>query len=239
MSEEQLEQTEVQVEDNDAAYFSENENGLDFFEKNKKVIIGVLAAILIVVVGSYIYKYQIVMPKHAKSQESLWHAEHSLLNQENWVAAINGDSLGHKGLKKVAEEFSGYSGGRIAQYDLGIAYLNNAQYNEAIEALKLVDFDDEMVSTVALGAIGDAYMELGNLTDAVSYYEQAYKNSKNELTAPIYMIKAASGKELDSKFDDAVKIYTDLINQYPNSELVENAKKNIELAKVGKSIHNL
>jgi len=239
MAEEQLEQEEVLTENVDAGYI-ENDNNLEFFEKNKKLITGIIIAAIVVIGGSIFYQKRIVAPEDNRSQETLWQAEFSLLNEENWSAAIKGDSLkGNDGLKKIAEEFSGYSGGRIAQYELGIAYLNNAQYDEAINALKEVDFDDEMISTVALGAIGDAYIELNNVTDAANYYQQAYKNSKNELTTPLYMLKAANAKELESKFDEAVKIYDELIAQFPNAEETEKAIKNIELARAGKSIHNL
>lgn len=241
MSEEKLEQTEIQQEEVHYAQVPESNAGLDFFEKNKKVITGIVVILLLAIGGSFIYNNWIVAPKNKKSIDALWHSEYSLLNEENWTAAINGDSLGNKGLKKVAEEFSGYTGGKIAQYDLGIAYLNNGQYSEAIEALKKVDFDDEMISTIALGAIGDAYiaMENASVTDAAEYYEKAYKNSNNELTAPIYMLKAAYARELEGKYEAAVKIYEELISKFPNVSEAEQAKKYLELAKVGKSVHQL
>ena len=53
------------------------------------------------------------------------------------------------------------------------------------------------------------------------------------------MLKAAYAKEAESKFEDAVKIYEELIKKYPLTPEVNKAKKYIELAKKEKSIYNL
>lgn len=245
MAEEEIEYTEVKTKEKeslkDAFMHSDSPiaHGASFFEKNKKVITVFGGGIVVIILVVFFYNQFIVKPNNAKSQEALWHGEYSLLNQENWNAAIIGDSVGNKGLKAVADEFGGYTGGEIAQYELGIAYLNNGQYQEAITALEQVSFEDEMVGTVALGAIGDANMELGKITAAGDYYTKAYSNSDNDLTAPIYMLKAAYAKEAESKFEEAVKIYQELMDKYPTAPEVNKAKKYIELAKAGKSIYNL
>jgi len=96
-----------------------------------------------------------------------------------------------------------------------------------------------MIASITFGAIGDAYIELGNITSAAGYYEKAYTNSKNDLTGPIYMLKAAYAKETENKYEDAVKIYQKLMDEYPLAPEVNKAKKYIELAKKGKSIYNL
>ena len=245
MAEEEIEYTEVEVKSKeslkDALLNSESPIalGAGFLEKNKKRLSIIGGGIVLIILGLFFYNQFIYKPADLKSQEALWHGEYALLNEQNWSAAISGDSIGNAGLKSVVENYSGYSGGDIAQYELGIAYLNNGQYQEAITALEQVAFEDEMISSITFGAIGDAYIELGNITSAAEYYEKAYTNSKNDLTAPIYMLKAAYAKETENKYEDAVKIYEELINKYPLVPEVNKAKKYIELAKKEKSIYNL
>ena len=53
------------------------------------------------------------------------------------------------------------------------------------------------------------------------------------------MLKAAYAKETENNYEDAVKIYQKLIDEYPLVPEVNKAKKYIELAKKGKSIYNL
>jgi len=203
----------------------------------------IIAVFLIISIVSYVSMSnalkEISPEKVLVSSEAIRQGEYALLNEQNWSAAISGDSVGNSGLKSVAESYNGDSGGDIAQYELGIAYLNNGEYQEAITALEQVAFEDEMIASITFGAIGDAYIELGNITSAAEYYEKAYTNSKNDLTAPIYMLKAAYAKETENKYEDAVKIYKELINKYPLVPEVNEAKKYIELAKKEKSIYNL
>ena len=61
----------------------------------------------------------------------------------------------------------------------------------AIDHLSSFGADDEMISSIALGSMGDAYMNLGDSDQAISYYEKAAKNSDNKFTAPIYLKRAA------------------------------------------------
>ena len=245
MAEEEIEYTEVEVKSKeslkDALLNSDSPiaRGAGFLDKNKKRLSIIGGGLVLITLGLFFYNQFIYKPADLKSQEALWHGEYALLNEQNWSAAITGDSLGNAGLKSVAESYSGYSGGDIAQYELGIAYLNNGQYQEAITALEQVAFEDEMIASITFGAIGDAYIELGNITSAAGYYEKAYTNSKNDLTGPIYMLKAAYAKETENKYEDAVKIYQKLMDEYPLAPEVNKAKKYIELAKKGKSIYNL
>jgi tetratricopeptide (TPR) repeat protein len=245
MAEEEIEHTELEAKPKeslkDAILHSDSPiaRGAGFLEKNKKRLSIIGGGIVLIILGLFLYNQFIYKPADLKSQEALWPGEYALFNDQNWSAAISGDSIGNPGLKSVAESYSGYSGGNIAQYLLGIAYLNNTQFIEAITALEQVGFEDEMVASITLGAIGDANMELGKITAAADYYEKAYNNSKNDLTAPIYMLKAAHAKETEHKYQDAVKIYEVLIKDYPSVPEVNEAKKYIELAKKGKSIYNL
>jgi len=93
---------------------------------------------------------------------------------------------------------------------------------------------------LALGACGDASMDLDKVTDAINYYEQAYnRRPKNEMTAPLYMMKLANANELTKKYDVAAKLYTDLIENFPFSSLKADAEKNLVLVKAGTSVYDL
>ena len=42
-----------------------------------------------------------------------------------------------------------------------------------------------------MDCIGDAYMQLGDINNAMAAYEDAIKNSDNEFTTPRYLMKQA------------------------------------------------
>ncbi len=213
------------------------EQGEDFLKGPGKFILIGIVGIAVLIGGYFAYKKFIVAPKDVKSVEAMYMAEHYLLDKEDYATAINGDANGNKGLESLAK--SNYAGGEIAKYDLGIAYLNNGQYNEAIKALKDVSFDDEILGTQALGMIGDAYLELGDKKNALSYYEKAYKNRDNLLTTPMYMMKAAQTMELLENYSGAASVYESLIADYPTAKELAKAEKYLALTKNGKSIYNI
>jgi tetratricopeptide (TPR) repeat protein len=215
------------------------DNFNDFFQGKVKYITYGVVAVAVVVLGYFGYQKFIVEPADKESAEAIYMGEDYLIAGE-FEKVINGDSIGYNGLAAQAKKFDGYSGGEIAYYDLGVAHMNLGQYEEAMKAFKQVDFSDEILATMTLGAMGDCSVELDKLKDAIDYYEQAYqRRPKNELTAPIYMMKLAGAKELDGKFDEAATLYWDLIQNFPNSSYKPQAQKYYVFAKEKVDILNL
>ncbi len=213
----------------------------DFVQGNGKYIIIAVGSVLVLFLGWMGYKKFVVEPENVKTAESLFQEESHIVDTQNWDDAINGDSLQiSQGLIAKAKKFEGYAGGNIATYDLGIAYLNNGQPQEALATLQNVEFEDENLATLALGACGDACMDLEKVTDAKDYYKQAYeRRPKNEMTAPLYMMKLANANELTQNYKEAAKLYTDLIENFPFSPLKSDAEKNLVLVSAGTSAYDL
>ena len=215
------------------------ENRPDFLESNMKPIGIVVGIVAVLVIGWVGYQKYMVEPMEIEASTAIWQAENKLLDEGDLVQAIKGDTLAStfRGFKALSDEYDGYKAGEIAQFNLGIAYLKNGQYQDAILALEGVEFSDELLSTEALGAMGDAYAELGDHNKAVAAYEKAMANSKNGLTSPIYMIKAAASYELIKDFKKATAVYQELIEKYPTSTQANDAKKYIVFTEKGMSIY--
>ena len=218
------------------------EKTYEFYLANKKpvnAVIGALLLLLVSIVGyKYIYVNKILIPKQTESLEAIWRAENKAFDEQSWNEAINGDSLGlFDGFKRVSEDFEGYQGGDIALYNLGISYLNNKEYQEAIKTLEKVNFDDELLGTVTYGAIGDAFLQLGAVNDALDYYKKAYNRRDNELTTPIYLMKAALCLEIIEDYDMAIGLYRDVVQKYPQSSVANNAEKYMESLMLGKPVY--
>jgi tetratricopeptide (TPR) repeat protein len=90
-----------------------------------------------------------------------------------------------------------------------------------------------MVSPAITGAVGDCYVELGKIDKAVGYFEQAAE-AKNELLAPIYLMKAGRAYEALGKWGKALKIYEQLKERYPLSQEGLDIERFIERAKAKK-----
>ena len=101
------------------------------------------------------------------------------------------------------------------------------KYEEAIDYLKKFNGKDDILAPMALGAIGDCYMELDDLNNAVAYYEKAANKSKNEFTGPMFLNKAGLTYEILGNYAKALSCYKTLKADYPLSSEAFEISKNI------------
>ena len=85
---------------------------------------------------------------------------------------------------------------------------------------------------MALGATGDAYVELGDLDKGVSKYIEAADFAKNSFNTPLFLKKAGEIYELKGKYAEALKLYERIENEYPESTEGTTIDKYIARVKV-------
>ena len=218
------------------------EKGYEYYLNNKKqvTLYAIIVGFLILAALAYklVYVKMIVEPKEEEAIEKLWQAESKAFDENDWETSIYGDSLGFfKGFKEISEDYSGQKAGQIAQYNLGIAFMNNKEYENAIIALKKVNFNDILLGTISQGAIGDSYLQLGAVSDALKYYEIAYSRKENDLTTPIYLMKAALCLEIEERYEEAIVLYEKVYKNYPNNSNAVTAEKYAESLKLGSPVY--
>ena len=196
-----------------------------FIEKNKKIISMVTIAIIVIVGGYFGYKKLIIAPMEFDAQTQMFMAE-KYFEQDSLQKAINGDGL-NAGFVDIIDEFGGTKAANLAHYYLGICYRNTGEYELAIEELNSFSSDDIMISAVALGAIGDSYMELNDIDKAISYYEKAAEKNSNKLTSPIYLFKAGLAYEDKQDFAAAEKTYKTIKTDFPDARESQTIDKYI------------
>ena len=199
-----------------------------FLENYKKQIIGAIAVIVIAIGGFFAYQNLIVAPKNKEAQELMWKAEY-YFETEDWDKAINGDG-NNFGFDYIVSEYGGTKAGNTAKYYLGICYLNKGEFQLALDNLKGASIDDEIISSQALGAIGDAYVELGDVAQGVKYFGKAANNSENNFTAPLFLMKKATALESLNNYKAALEAYETIKADYPKSTEAQDVEKYIARA---------
>ena len=199
-----------------------------FIEGNKKPIIIVLLVAILLPLSYYGYKQLFIAPMEIEAQSQMFMAE-KYFEQDSLQKAINGDGPNY-GFKEIIEEYSGTKSANLAHYYLGICYRNSGDYELAIEELKSFSSGDILISSVALGAIGDSYMELTEIDQAIKYYEKAASHKENKLTSPIYLFKAGMAYEDNNDFSTAAEKYNTIKKDFPDSREAQNIEKYIARA---------
>ena len=169
----------------------------EWFVKNQNYIIGVIAAIAIVVLGYLGYNKFIAEPQQKEAMNEMYQAKKYFEEATNGVAsdslynmALNGGE-GKYGMLDIIDQYGGTPAGNLANYYAGMAYLNLKDYQNAVTYLSEFSSDDKMLGPIAKGGIGDAFVQLEQLPEALEYYEKAFKANVNEFTTPMYLLKAA------------------------------------------------
>jgi TolA-binding protein len=188
-------------------------NKLKLNQKPLLIGLGVIAAI---VAGAF-YLTQIFLPeREAEAQDALFMAQINF-EKKNFDLALNGDGK-NKGFNYVKDNFSFTKASDLAGLYAGLCNLNLGKYDKAIEDLKGYSTNVEEIQAVAYSALGDAYSEKNNMTDAVTYYEKAAKASTNTSLAPRLILKAGKAFELAKNNEKALEMYKYLEQEFPGAE---------------------
>jgi tetratricopeptide (TPR) repeat protein len=188
----------------------------DFVAKNQKVIIGFVAAIALITAGYLAYQKLIVAPQQEEAATEMFQAQQNFQKAAEGTSSDSLYTLSLKGDKKnigfiaIADKYSGTDSGNLANYYAGIAYLNTGKYAEAIEYLGKFKSDDAILSTLAKGAIGDAYAQKKQPNEALENYIAAVESNKNDFTTPRFLLKAGKTALALGKKEDALKYFTDI-----------------------------
>lgn len=186
-----------------------------FIEKNQKTIIIVLAVLIIAVLAVFGVKKYYLEPREKDAQAAIFHAEQYFEN-DNFASALNGDG-NYLGFINVIDEFGGTKTANLAKYYAGVCYLNTGDFNNAIKYLQEFKGKDVIVTSLALGAMGDAYMELDNVAEAAKCYENAAVKAENSFTSPMYLLRAGMAYEMTGNYQKAIDVYKKIKAEYPNS----------------------
>ena len=202
-----------------------------FLIKNKKPIIGVVVAIIVIIAGVTLYKNLYAQPREEKAQAALYMGQ-QYFETNNFEQALNGDSIGYAGFLKVADEYSGTKAANLAKAYAGICYAKLGKTQEAIDMLNGFDGNDQMVAPAIKGAIGNCYAQLGDLDKAASTLLDAADQADNNTLSPIFLMQAGEILVKQGKYDEAIEAYTTIKDKYFASYQAMNIDTYIEQAKL-------
>lgn len=195
-----------------------------WIEEHQKLIYGIIGAVIIL--AGIIWGVKALNEKkNANASKEIFTAQ-KYFEKESYEAALNGDG-NYLGFTEVYDNYKSTKAGKLAAYYAGICNMKLGKYEEAIDYLKKFNGKDEIVAPMALGAIGDCYMELDDLNNAVAYYENAANKSKNDFTGPMFLNKAGLTYEIMGDYAKALNCYKTLKADYPLSNEAFEISKNI------------
>lgn len=196
-------------------------------EKHQNNILTGIAVVIIVVLGYFGFQKYYLEPVEKDAASQMWMAE-KYFGMDSLQLALNGDG-NYYGFLEIIDEYGITKSANLANYYAGICYLRLGQYEEAIDYLGSFSSDDQVLAPMALGAMGDAYMELGETAKAATFYLDAANKEDNAFTAPVFIQKAAWAYELKEDYTKALQLQNRLKKDFPTSAEGRDAEKYIAL----------
>lgn len=199
-----------------------------FFLKYKKAIIGVVVAVIVIIAGAVLYKTYVSEPNEQKASTAIAKGQ-EYFAQGLFQQALDGDSTGFKGFVKLADEYSSTDAGNLANLYAGLCNAQLDKWDAAVKYLEKYDgADDQMISPVAEGALGNAYAHLNQLDKAVSHLKKAADKADNNSLSPTFLIQAGEILESQGKASEALKLYQQVKVKYFNSMQYQRIDEYIE-----------
>lgn len=199
-----------------------------YLNENKKSISIIGGAILVVILGYFGYTSFIVQPQEENAQKEMFMAERYFQN-DSVDKALNGDGQ-YMGFLEIIDTYGSSNSANLAHYYAGMCFMKTGKWEDAIEYLSGYDAEDDITGALALGAMGDAYLEMENQSEAENYYNKAANWDKNGFTAPLFLMKVAFIKELQNDYAAATGIYEKIKKDYPESTEARNVERYISRA---------
>ena len=201
-----------------------------YIENNQKPLTIIILALVVVVIVFMGYKRFIVIPANKEAQSQMFMAER-YFGQDSFNLALYGDG-NNLGMLDIIDDYGITKSSELAHYYAGISFLNLGEFELAIEQLEKFSSNDKMINLIAKGAIGDAYLELGEPSKAITYYEKAATTEDNVFVNPIYLLKAGQVYESQEEFQKALETYQKIKDNYPESQEGQKIEKYIAKVKL-------
>ena len=202
--------------------------GEEFLKSNSNLLTYIVVGLLLVIGGGFWF-FKINLPeKEQLAQTEMFQAQF-YFEADSLNKALNGDGV-NEGFLYIIDEYSMTDAANISNFYAGVCYMKKGEFETALEYLKAFSSSDLLIQARAYSLIGDANMELNNVGDAISAYKKASNYKPNKYFTPMYIMKLALAFETNKDYKGAVEAYNKLLEEFPEAEEANDAKKYKALA---------
>jgi tetratricopeptide (TPR) repeat protein len=186
-----------------------------FIEKYQKQLIYGVGAVVLIVLIALSFRNFYLQPREVAAENEMYKAQ-AFFAKDSFRIALEGSGSETIGFKEIVSEYGITGSGKLAAAYAGICYYKLGQYDNAIKYLSQFDGGDSYFSASVIGLTGDSYVEMGETSKAISYFDKAGEKN-NAVMSPLYLKKAGLVYESINQPEKAEKEYTKIKDTYPKS----------------------
>jgi tetratricopeptide (TPR) repeat protein len=197
---------------------------------SKQILYGILAVAAIAALALGV-KHGYMNPREKAAAAALFKGEQHFA-KDSFALALNGNGADYDGFASIANQYGSTRAGNLAKAYAGICHFQLGELDEALKSLKDFNGKDDMVAPAIIGLVGDCYVNLGETSKGIPYFEKAARQADNELISPFYLKKAGIAYESLQQYKEAAKTYGIIKEKYYKSQEASDIEKYITRANV-------
>ena len=194
-----------------------------FISTYKNIILIFFGVLLLIISAFSIFSY-LKTSQNTNGQDEMFQAVY-YFEKDSLVQALNGDGNNY-GFLEIIDEYSLSDAANLSRFYAGASYLKLGNYQNAIKYLNDFSSSDFLIQARAYSLIGDAYIELEDYDNAISFFKKASKEKPNEFFTPSYLLKLALAYEKVGNLKSALNSYEEIIEDYKGSPEFQTSVKN-------------
>ncbi|MDR9388650.1 MAG: tetratricopeptide repeat protein [Balneolaceae bacterium] len=196
---------------------------LQWLTDNSKVLI-ISAAVVITGIAGLV-GWNIYSENREQEAQVLLATAEGYLSIGNYEAALNGvESEFTLGFVQIQSGYGGTKAANLASYYASIAYYELGQSDLALQSIQDYKPVEGILGVGPIGFHAKLLEENGSYLAAADRFMDAAMWSENEGTSPDYMLQAAYNYQQAGDYDTALSVVDQLIDDYPQSLSVSQAK---------------
>jgi len=201
-----------------------------FYEQHQNSIIAAAIATILLIGGSIGYYYY-SQSQEQSAQQLMGYAETYFLQADYQRALTGSEEDFTVGFEQIINNYSRTDAANLARYYAAICEFNLGNTEAALDYMDEYDVPDGILGVAPLSFYAVLHTELGQHEEAAELYVQAAEWDRNESTTPYNYLEAANAFHDAGNSQQAREYANRIIEEYPNSSQVADAKRLLGLAK--------
>ncbi len=184
-----------------------------FLERNAKLLGIIFGALVVGVLGFFLYQQFVVAPKNEEATKSYLIAQKNLAEGKD-AEALGGKSAANPGFLGTYENYPGTDVGKLSAYNAGLLKFKEGKYQEAYDLLDKFSSENKVLMALKYGAMADAQSNLNKNDETLSLLEKAISASDDPYTNYYFTRKAGLVALGVNKKDVAKKHFTTIDQKF-------------------------
>ena len=197
----------------------------EYIQKHSRKFLIAGAGVVVVILIALFF----ISSNRARNQKAL-----ELLGQSRVELEAGEFQTATVGLQNILRSYGGTKAAQEALYLLGNSSYYGRDYDQALryfqDFVKKYPEADPLLLSGAYSGIGDCHMQIKEYSQAAEYYLKAADKNPDDFVVPNLLLLSAQAYSYANQPDKAKEIYEKIIQKYPNSKAVFQAR--LELAEL-------